>query len=76
MEVIRRVHSPLEQNPVGDVKDELNVAETDTNVLTAYLKNSVMRFVEPLRVIAWRVGACFVPAMMVVAQQSNAPVCT
>jgi hypothetical protein len=29
-----------------------------TYVLAAYLKNSVTRLVEPLRVIAWRVGAC------------------
>lgn len=28
-----------------------------TYVLAAYLKNSVTRFVEPLSVIAWRVGA-------------------
>lgn len=34
-------------------------------MFTAYLKNSVTRFVEPLRVIAWRVGACFVPAIVV-----------
>ena len=36
----------------------LSVAGICTYVLAAYLKNSVTRFVEPLRVIAWRVGAC------------------
>jgi len=39
-----------------------------TYVLAAYLKNSVTRLVEPLRVMAWRVGACDV-AMVVSAKQ-------
>lgn len=29
-------------------------------MFAAYLKNSVTKVVEPLRVMAWRVGACFV----------------
>jgi hypothetical protein len=31
-----------------------------THVFTAYLKNSVTRSVDPLRVIDWRMAACFV----------------
>jgi hypothetical protein len=34
-------------------------------VFTAYLKNSVTRSVEPLRVIDWRTAVCFVGAMSV-----------
>lgn len=34
-----------------------------TDVFTAYLKNSVTRLVDPFRVIAWRF-ACFVDAMI------------
>ena len=37
-----------------------------THVFAANLKNSVTRFVDPFRVIAWRVGACFVDAMIVI----------
>lgn len=37
-----------------------------THVFAANLKNSVTRFVDPFRVMAWRVGACFVGAMIVV----------
>jgi hypothetical protein len=33
-------------------------------VFTAYLKNSVTRSVDPLRVIDWRVAACFVGGMV------------
>jgi hypothetical protein len=71
MEVVRGVHTALEENPeVERVRAEQSKsAGGDTDVFTAYLKNSVTRFVEPLRVIAWRVGACFVPAM-------GEPVCT
>lgn len=37
-----------------------------THVFTAYLKNSVTRSVEPLRVIDWRMAAdCFVGGMPV-----------
>ena len=39
-------------------------------MLAAYLKNSVTRLVEPLRVIAWRVGACEV-AIVVSAKQGG-----
>jgi hypothetical protein len=31
-----------------------------THVFTAYLKNSVTSSVDPLRVIDWRMAACFV----------------
>ena len=38
----------------------------DTDVFTANLKKSVTIAVEPLSVIAWRVGACFVGIVIVV----------
>ena len=33
-------------------------------MFTAYLKNSVTRSVDPLRVIDWRIAACFVDGMV------------
>jgi hypothetical protein len=38
-------------------------AKNRTHVLTAYLKNSVTRSVDPLRVIDWRMAACLVGAI-------------
>jgi hypothetical protein len=41
------------------MKYEIRALET-TNVLTAYLKNSVTSLVDPLRLMACRVGGTFV----------------
>lgn len=42
----------MEENAIGGVLIEWRTEVKYTNVLTAYLKNSVTRFVEPFRVIA------------------------
>jgi hypothetical protein len=66
MKVIGRVHTPLEQDPTerrGSI--QASAGGSATHVFTAYLKNSVTRSVEPLRVIDWRMAVCFVGGMSV-----------
>jgi hypothetical protein len=66
MKVIGRVHTPLEQDPTkGEDSIQVEAGGNATHVFTAYLKNSVTRSVEPLRVIDWRTAVCFVGAMSV-----------
>lgn len=43
--------------------------ELGPHVFTANLKKSVTIAVEPLRVIAWRVGACFVACFVAMTYQ-------
>ena len=67
MEVISGVYTSLKQDPMCKVNASrlpIYVQEIVTNVFAAYLKNSVTKVVEPLSVIAWRVGACFVAGIL------------
>ena len=66
MEIISGVYPTLEQYPRTCHSVESRFGDLgQTDVFAAYLKNSVTRFVEPLRVMACRVGACFVGGMSV-----------
>jgi hypothetical protein len=64
MKVISRVHPALEQYPT-ESSIQAKAGGNATHVFTAYLKNSVTRSVEPLRVIDWRMAVCFVGGMSV-----------
>ena len=61
LEVIRRVYTPLKEDPGSKRLSGTSpvIGLDGMYVLAAYLKNSVTSFVEPLRVMAWRVGAGF-----------------
>jgi hypothetical protein len=78
VKVIFGVDTPLEENASCDVQSmAFTAVATPTDVLTAYLKNSVTMFVEPLSVIADRVGAadCFVDMVEIQGWEETAP-CT
>jgi len=64
MKIIRWIDLSLKQNSVGHsmISPKSKGGSGSAYVLTAYLKNSVTRFVDPFKVIAWRL-ACFVGAM-------------
>lgn len=58
VEVVGRVHATLEQNAERACYRSMHIGKVwATYVLAAYLKNSVTRLQEPLRVIACLVGA-------------------
>ena len=54
VKVVRRIYFSLKEDAIRELGSM--EYERRTHVLTAYLKNSVTNWVEPFRVIAWRLA--------------------
>jgi hypothetical protein len=67
VKVVRRIYLSLKEDAIRELGIDSMEYERRTHVLTAYLKNSVTNWVEPLRVIAWRL-AC----LEAISSRSNA----